>query len=111
MDVSDGLIVDVGKMCAASGVGAVIDADRVPASEHLRRTFPDDWADLALTGGEDYELVFTAPSETAARVKDALDTPVTVVGRIVDREGVEVVGSTGPSAANGGWDHFRSRTE
>ena len=111
MDVSDGLVADMGKMCAASGVGAIIDADRVPASEPLRRAFPDDWADLALAGGEDYELVFTAPSETVARAKDALDTPVTVVGRIVDGEGVEVVGSRGTSAAGGGWDHFRSRTE
>ena len=62
MDVSDGLIADVGKMCAASGVGAVIDAGRVPAGEELRRAFPDDWTDLALSGGEDYELVFTAPT-------------------------------------------------
>ncbi len=110
MDISDGLIADVGKMCAASGVGAVIDAAHVPAGEELRRAFPDDWADLALTGGEDYELVFTAPGETLARAKKMLDTPVTVVGRIVDGEGVEVVGSTRPSTASGGWDHFRSRT-
>ncbi len=111
MDVSDGLIADVGKMCAASGVGAVIDADSVPVCEDLRRAFPDDWSDLALTGGEDYELVFAAPGETVARAKDALDTPVTVVGRIVDGEGVEVVGATATRAADGGWDHFRSRTE
>ena len=111
MDVSDGLIADVGKMCAASGVGAVIDADRVPVSEDLRRAFPDDWADLALAGGEDYELVFAAPVETMARAQDALDTPVTVVGRVVDGEGVEVVGATTTGMASGGWDHFRSRTE
>ena len=111
MDVSDGLVADVGKMCAASGVGAVIDAGLVPASEQLRRAFPDDWTDLALAGGEDYELVFTAPSETLARAKEMLDAPATVVGRIVDGEGVEVIGSTGGGAANGGWDHFRSRTE
>ena len=111
MDVSDGLIADVGKMCAASGVGAVIDADRIPAGEELRRTFPDDWTDLALTGGEDYELVFTAPSETMAQAQDMLETPVTVVGRIVDGEGVEVVVAPGARAANGGWDHFRSPAE
>ena len=111
MDVSDGLIADLGKMCAASGVGAVIDAECVPAGEELRRAFPDDWTDLALTGGEDYELVFTAPSETLAGAKKMLDTPVTVVGRIVDGEGVGVVGLTGASTASGGWDHFRSRTE
>lgn len=111
MDVSDGLIADVEKMCAASGVGAVIDADRVPAGAALRRAFPDDWTDLALTGGEDYELVFAAPVEKMERAKDALDTPVTVVGRVVAGEGVEVVGAPVASATNGGWDHFRSRTE
>ena len=110
MDISDGLIADVGKMCAASGAGAVIDAERVPAGAELRRAFPDDWADLALTGGEDYELVFTAPDETMARAQDALDTQVTVVGRIVDGDGVEVVGAAGAGASVGGWDHFRSRT-
>ena len=111
MDVSDGLVADVGKMCAASGVGAIIDAGCIPAGEQLRRTFPADWTDLALAGGEDYELVFTAPNETMERAQDMLDTPVTVVGRIVDGEGVEVVGPSGVRTANGGWDHFRSRTE
>ncbi len=110
MDVSDGLVADVAKMCAASGVGAVIDAARMPVSDDLRRAFPDDWTDLALTGGEDYELVFAAPSKTVANAQDALDTPVTVVGRVVEGEGVEVVGAVA-GAANGGWDHFRSRTE
>ena len=111
MDISDGLVADVAKMCAASGVGAVIDANRVPVSKDLRRAFPDDWTDLALTGGEDYELVFVAPIKTVANAQDALDTPVTVVGRVVEGEGVEVVGTTATGTASGGWDHFRSRTE
>ena len=111
MDVSDGLIADVGKMCTASGVGAIIDAGGVPGGEPLRRTFPDDWTDLALAGGEDYELVFTAPSETLARAQEMLETPVTVVGRIVDGEGVEVVGQSDVGITDGGWDHFRSRTQ
>ena len=98
-------------MCAASGVGAVIDAARMPVSDDLRRAFPDDWTDLALAGGEDYELVFAAPSKTVANAQDALDTPVTVVGRVVEGEGVEVVGATATRAVNGGWDHFRSRTQ
>ena len=111
MDVSDGLIADVGKMCTASGVGAIIDAGGVPGGEPLRRTFPDDWTDLALTGGEDYELVFTAPQAIMASAQRMLETPVTVIGRIVVGEGVEVSGASGAQTARGGWDHFRSRTQ
>ena len=111
MDISDGLVADVGKMCAASGVGAVIDAGRVPAGEPLRRTFVDDWMELALTGGEDYELVFTAPQAIMASAQRMLETPVTVIGRIVEGEGVEVAGASGAQTALGGWDHFRSGAE
>ena len=111
MDISDGLIADLGKMCAASGVGALIDAGCVPGGEELRRTFPDDWTDLALAGGEDYELVFTAPQAIMASAQRMLETPVTVIGRIVDGEGVEIVGQSDVGITDGGWDHFRSRTQ
>jgi thiamine-monophosphate kinase len=61
IDISDGLIADAGKLLDASGVGGCIDADRVPLSAELRRTFGDARAlQFALTGGDDYELCFTA---------------------------------------------------
>ena len=60
MDISDGLVDDLGKMCAASGVGAVVRAERVPTDRSLRRAYPHEYLELALTGGEDYELLFTA---------------------------------------------------
>ncbi len=110
MDVSDGLVDDLGKLSKASGVSAVIHADSVPVDDFLKRAYPDGWLDLALGGGEDYELLFTAPSEVMERVGSALDTPVTVIGEI--REGpshVSVLSRDGSvmEVSSGGWDHFR----
>jgi thiamine-monophosphate kinase len=53
MDISDGLLADLGKLCAASDVGATLIAVQVPVSEAVRRLLPEDALDLALTGGED----------------------------------------------------------
>lgn len=100
IDVSDGLLADLGHVLAASGVGARIERDAVPVSPALRRAVPDSEsrARLALAGGDDYELVFTAPPSRAARVLAAAAqarTRVARIGRIeasrrlvvVDRDG------------------------
>jgi len=66
IDVSDGLLQDLSHLCRASGVGAVIEADALPlahGSATLARTLDANIIDLALTGGEDYELLFTAPRD------------------------------------------------
>ena len=109
IDISDGLVEDLSKLCKASGVGAAIHADRVPADRFLREAFPDDWPELALGGGEDYELLFAAPPHVMDGVALTLDVPVSVIGdivegppevRVLDREGrVMPVERTG-------WDHF-----
>lgn len=110
MDISDGLVEDLGKMCKASGVGAVIYSDHVPADRFLRGAYPDDWLALALAGGEDYELLFTAPERVIERAVAALDIPVSVIGdmvegppevRVLDRDGRVI------PVEHGGWDHFR----
>ena len=110
MDISDGLVDDLGKMCKASGVGAVIRADRVPADDILKKAYPDDWLSLALGGGEDYELLFTAPPEVMGRVAAMLGVPVSVIGDIVegppDVKVLDRDGSIMP-IESGGWDHFR----
>ena len=109
MDVSDGLVDDLAKLCAASGVGAVVQAGRVPTDACLRDTFPEGWLQLALNGGEDYELLFTG---TAATVGQALTTltQAAEVGRIVaEHPGrVRVVDDGGAEIAihRSGWDHF-----
>ena len=71
IDISDGLLGDLGHLCGASGVGAVIALDRLPLSAPLRRLGEaDDWL-LPLHGGDDYELCFTAGTDARAAVEAA----------------------------------------
>lgn len=67
MDLSDGLLGDLPKLCEASNVQAIIEADRLPIPHAVRWGFPD-WFDLALRGGEDFELLFTCSPELFERV-------------------------------------------
>ena len=109
MDISDGLMGDLSKMCEASGVGAVVRGNDVPASKVLRSRFPEEWLSLALTGGEDYELLFTGREVTVREVSEPVDVPVTVIGEIVEASrGVTAVDADGDAieANQGGWDHF-----
>ena len=110
MDVSDGLADDLAKLCAASGVAAVLRADKVPAEPALKSAFADDWLDLALYGGEDYVLLFTAPPEVMNAVIDRLPDSAAIIGEITD-DGpgtVTVLDADGNLRLRGGagWDHF-----
>ena len=110
MDVSDGLADDLAKLCAASGVAAVLRADKVPAEPALKSVFADDWLDLALYGGEDYVLLFTAPPEVMNAVIDRLPGSAAIIGEIVDGASgtVTVLDADGNPRLRGGagWDHF-----
>ncbi len=111
MDVSDGLADDLGKLCRASGLAARIDAHRVPVHPYLVESFPDTHLQLALYGGEDYLLLFTAPQNVMEGALAKLSPEAAVIGEIVVGEpgSVAVVDESGvemtPGA--GGWDHFR----
>jgi thiamine-monophosphate kinase len=112
IDVSDGLLQDLGHVCRASGVGAVVRATDVPLSTELLAAYPDDALRLACTGGEDYELLLIGPGP---RVKDAIqasETPGVVIGEIVDGQNhsAMVVDDAGKPIrfARGGWDAFKS---
>lgn len=87
MDISDGLVGDLKKLCLASGTAAVLDPARVPLPPALCAAFPDQACALALYGGEDYELLFcAAPNVFAAageRLHDSGLAPATAVGEIV----------------------------
>ena len=109
IDISDGLVADLGKLCEASGVSAVVHAEKVPVDDHLRSAFPDDWLSLALAGGEDYELLFTATPELMAELKPAMDVQTATIGEVVEGPSrVTVLDANGAPIAieRRGWDHF-----
>ena len=112
IDVSDGLVADLGHICAASGVGAEIDLGLLPASPALFSLFDADArAEFQLAGGDDYELCFTAPKANATYWLNDLASSgcgATRIGRIVVEPGVRVHDSAGnPVAiARAGWQHF-----
>jgi thiamine-monophosphate kinase len=112
IDVSDGLLADLGHICEASGLGAEIDAALLPRSSMLLGAFDDASArDFALTGGDDYELCFTVPPARVAEVQTDLarmGCGATRIGRIVEGHGVRVRDEHGQwlELTRRGWDHF-----
>ena len=111
IDVSDGLVDDLSKLCQESNVSAQIKGHQVPVDPLLKRAFPKEYSDLALSGGEDYALIFTAPQETMKRVLPHLPPPVAVVGDILEGNPgqVTVVDASGRDVTptHRGWDHYR----
>jgi thiamine-monophosphate kinase len=111
IDISDGLVADLGHVCAASKVGATVRVNAVPIHPSVREALGNDALRLALTGGEDYELLFTASEQTVREVEASLgaDCPVTVIGEVTDGTSVVLLGEDGkPYHIDGlGWDHFR----
>lgn len=114
MDISDGLSMDLPRLCEASRVGARVSADRIPqiripvqlAKRNLN-TF-----DLALHGGEDYELLFTIPRRLAPRLRSAPEaSSLKIIGEITRARDVLLVGDDGTTSRLPalGWAHFRNR--
>jgi thiamine-monophosphate kinase len=115
IDTSDGIATDLYHVCKASGVGARIPANAVPISPRVKAAGPHlgrDPLDLALTGGEDYLLLFTCPPSLAGRLPTAfsragLAAPLPL-GRIVGGDRVILETSEGEKDISGqGYDHFR----
>ncbi len=115
MDLSDGLLGDLPKILKASRVSARLDVASIPVAAAVRAHFPDRWRDLAMRGGEDYELLFTAPPE----VWEALESAVQATGGTISKIGevtpsgeygsvIELVDEDGNSAVvtPGAFDHF-----
>jgi thiamine-monophosphate kinase len=113
LDVSDGLVADLGHLCAASGLAAEIVGPDVPLSTPVQRLVeraPTRWA-TALTGGDDYELVFAVPPgrrDALLSLARELDLSLTCIGQLVDGAGVRVRGPDGGLVETGdaGWQHF-----
>ena len=113
IDVSDGLIADITHICEASGVGATIEAGRLPLSVAARKSLGRDGALLQtiLSGGDDYELAFTAPplsAQSLARLARRTGVPVTAIGTIVSGRHVRVLGGDGRKLEirDAGYRHF-----
>ena len=112
VDVSDGLLADLGHVCARSHVAAHLDVDALPASAALREAFGEaDRIALQASGGDDYELCFTAPADAGAdigAVSAQLGLRFTRIGRIVAGEGVHPVDAKSQpwSSPRRGYDHF-----
>lgn len=108
LDVSDGLLQDLGHLLRASNVGAVVEMDRLPISPAARSWIAADPTrrDLPLTAGDDYELLFAIPPDQWA----TLDVPATVIGRITEDKRLRVQDVQGHDIAVQvqGFDHFAS---
>jgi thiamine-monophosphate kinase len=113
MDVSDGLVQDLGHLARAAGCGAAVEAARVPLSDPARAALAADPALLSriLGGGDDYELLFAAAPGDADRVLAAgraTQTPVSRIGSFVDGTEVIVLDTAGAPIPlpRRGWSHF-----
>jgi thiamine-monophosphate kinase len=121
LDISDGLVADLRHLCDVSGVSAVIEAGAVPLSPAARLAMaghPERLA-TALTGGDDYEILFTAPQGMATRIGElsrSTGVPITRIGRLTalpagDRPSVQVLDDSGRplNLISEGWTHFGKR--
>jgi thiamine-monophosphate kinase len=112
IDVSDGLLADLGHVCEASGVGAIVEADALPLSSAMLALFDaEQRRGFALAGGDDYELCFTASVDRADRIAAdfaRLGFGAARVGRIVAEPGVRVRDANGSTVEppRRGWQHF-----
>jgi thiamine-monophosphate kinase len=111
IDVSDGLSSDLSHLCEESGVGALLLSDKIPFSISLQRSagqLRETPLHYALSGGEDYELLFTVP---AARIKtlETLHIPVTEIGTITTGKAMLLVNAAGRKTAlqPTGYNHFK----
>lgn len=115
IDISDGLLGDLGHILSASGVGAVLHADRLPLSSALCRLYPQRAREWALAGGEDFELCMTIPPERLESCHDrarTLGVRLTEVGEITAATGLQVQSDGRPlRELPNSWDHFRSKDE
>ncbi len=112
IDVSDGLLIDLQRILTMSAVGAIINIERIPLSQPMRRRFKTlpDWP-MPLTGGEDYELIFTADRKRTDKIHNVSsknNCPITVIGKIVKDAGIQLLKDGNPFALPDtlGFDHF-----
>ena len=104
IDVSDGLLADLGHILEASGTGARIDTGRIPMMAELVALKAENARDLALGAGDDYELCITIPPETFGTLDDSVARELTVIGEITSEPGLQLSGPV--SGVIQGFEHF-----
>ena len=111
MDISDGLLSDLGHICRASAVGALIEIERLPIRPEVKSAFGERSLEMALSGGEDYQLLFSAQAEIIQRVRDVSAYPITIIGEIAAENPGQVIavdnGGKRFLPRKSGWDHFK----
>lgn len=113
LDISDGLVGDLSKMCLASKVAAEVEIDEIPVLEAVRQSFPKKHQEFVLSGGEDYQILFAAPPDVCKEVMPLL-SGAAIVGSIVKGSpGNVTVNSDSGEKLSGrsGWDHFFTTTD
>jgi thiamine-monophosphate kinase len=118
MDISDGLSIDLARLCEASQVGAVVNAERLPIvgiPEQWRRRLNlavSEAQNYALNGGDDYELLFTVPKRQVGKLRHPPGgIPLTCIGEITESQDLVLVDSKRQASLlkPKGWDHFQRR--
>ncbi len=110
IDVSDGLVQDLGHLCRAAGLGAELWADKVPLSPAAHSAGPA-WLPTCLTGGDDYELLLAVRPDQEPALKAASQAktiPITFIGRFTEADGIRVLDASGAqiTLTQTGWSHF-----
>ena len=118
IDISDGLLADLGHILSASGVGAQINVDAVPRSPAFKacekeEPGTDDCLNMVLSGGDDYELCFTIPADRCVEIEARFETialNITSIGEIEAASGLRCVLASGDTwePLTTGFQHFGS---
>lgn len=114
IDVSDGLVADLGHVARASAVAIDVDPAALPVNPHIAPVADAlgfDAMECALSGGEDYELAITVAPERLSGLRGSIEAegvPIAVIGAVRKGRGVTLAGE--PYSGTGGWDHFGERS-
>jgi thiamine-monophosphate kinase len=113
IDISDGLIADLGHLCKASEVNALINSQALPIHDDIKQAFSEQSINWALTGGDDYQLCFTIPSNQQVEFEqwaDANNFDVNAIGNMIpldhNQDYLKIDNQT-VSITPGGYSHFK----
>ena len=109
IDISDGLINDLEKLCLSSNVSSKINSKNIPTDQILQTTFPKTFLEIALVGGEDYELLFTINPDSFQNIQKQCPSTISIIGEISSpsTEIIKIDGNPIPNHLRKQlWNHF-----